>query len=102
MKLLLTYILVINFLLLSGQSAPVINSITPATTYPLDTLIINGSGFSPTPSSLQVWFGPVTGTVVASTNNLIEVVVPAQATTANLEVVNLTTKLSTKSNAKFA
>jgi gliding motility-associated-like protein len=68
----------------------------------LDTLIINGSGFSASPASLQVWFGPVTGTIVSSTNNLIEVVVPAQATTANVEVLNLTTKLSTKSNAKFA
>lgn len=84
-----------------GQSAPVINSFSPVSTYPLDTIIVTGSGFSSTPANLQVWFGPVTGTIISSTDNLIEVVVPPSATVANLEVKNLSTQKGTRSNLKF-
>ena len=85
-----------------AQSAPVINSFSPATTYPLDTIVITGSGFSATSAQLQVWFGPVTGTIISSTSNLIEVVVPPEATLANIEVINLSTKKTAKSDDKFA
>ena len=102
MRNLLNLLLLFASVAVFGQSAPVINSFSPSTTYPLDTIVITGSGFSATPAELQVWFGPVRGTIITSTTNLIEVVVPPEATVANLEVINTNTKRSTKSNDKFA
>lgn len=84
-----------------GQSAPTISSISVKSTYPLDTVLISGAGFSATPANLQVWFGPVMGTVITSTNFLIKVAVPAQAKYSNIEIINLATRLSVKSNEKF-
>jgi gliding motility-associated-like protein len=83
-----------------GQ-APVINSVDPLINYPTDTVVINGSGFSGSPSQLQVWFGGVKGEIKTSTPFSIKVAVPAQATFSNIEVVNLLTKLSAKAPQKF-
>src|SRR5436189_5524801 len=102
-NLLAIFFLVLGTRLVVAQSAPIINSFSPESTYPLDTLIITGSGFSSDKTKLVVTFGTVAANnIVSSSTNLIQVVVPAQATLANIEVLNLTTKLSTKSNEKFA
>jgi gliding motility-associated-like protein len=84
-----------------GQSAPTISSISVKSTYPLDTIIISGAGFSATPANLQVWFGTVMGSIISSSDFLIKVVVPPQAKYTNIEVINLTTRLSVKSTDKF-
>lgn len=80
---------------------PAIQNISPLTTFSNDTLLITGSGFSATAANMEVWFGPVKGTIINSTEFSIEVRVPAQATHNNIEVVNLISRLSAKSELKF-
>ncbi len=100
MKFRITFILCLLTWGLSAQ-APVINSITPLSSAPLQYVIVTGSGFSTDPTKLIVWFDHVRGTVVSSTAFSIEVQVPAQARFSNIEVVNLTNNLSAKSPLKF-
>lgn len=78
---------------------PVIVKIEPMRTYPLDTVLITGSGFSATAS--QVWFDHVKGRIVSASEFSVLVAVPAQARYHNVEVINLTTRLSAKSPLKF-
>ncbi|MEX2234166.1 MAG: FG-GAP-like repeat-containing protein [Cyclobacteriaceae bacterium] len=86
--------------LIFGQ-APVIQNVEPLTAAPNDTIIITGSGFNATASNLDVWFGPVKGTVISSSEFSIEVKVPPQATLNTVEVVNRVSRLSAKSLLKF-
>lgn len=86
--------------LIFGQ-APVIQNIEPLNAAPNDTIVITGSGFNNTPSNLDVWFGPLKGTVISSSEFAVEVKVPPQATLSTLEVVNRITNLSAKSPLKF-
>lgn len=81
---------------------PVINSITPDKSFPGSRLIITGSGFSSNTSQLQVWFGQVKGTINSSTELSINVTIPASARYDVIEVINLTTRLSTRSADKFS
>ena len=83
-----------------GQ-APIIQNVHPLSAAPKDTIIITGSGFSTTPANLDVWFGPVKGTVIASTDFSMDVIIPAHATLRSVEVVNRVTRLSAKSPLKF-
>jgi gliding motility-associated-like protein len=85
---------------LYGQG-PVIENIEPSTTYPQDTILITGSGFSGTPALLQVWFDQVKGTIVSSTDYSISVKVPTNLRFSTLEVINLNTRLSAKAPLKF-
>lgn len=80
---------------------PVIQTVDPLTTFPLNTLTIGGSGFSNNPALLQVWFDQVQGRIIQSTGYSIEVAVPPQARLNNVEVINLSTGLSAKSTLKF-
>ncbi len=80
---------------------PIINGVQPATTYPGNKILITGSGFSSTASQMQVWFDQVKGTITAASEFSIEVIVPSQAKLANIEVLNLVSGLSAKSNLKF-
>lgn len=80
--------------------APVIFSVEPLKTNPLSTVKISGTGFSSSPAALQVWFDHVQGTITSSSATFIEVTVPAQAKYHNVEVINLTTRLSAKSIVK--
>jgi gliding motility-associated-like protein len=92
------------FVLVAFQSfsqAPVVTNVEPLITFPNDTIIITGNGFSSNESDLQVWFGPVKGTILQSTDFLIEVIVPASANVCNIEVMNLVTKTSGRSLERF-
>ncbi|MCX8489658.1 MAG: FG-GAP-like repeat-containing protein, partial [Cyclobacteriaceae bacterium] len=100
MKVLLVIVSVTCWFSVFGQ-APIINEITPVSTYPGNTILITGSGFSNMPIRLQVWFDNVKGTILSSSEFSIEVAVPFQARYANIEVINLDTRLSTKSLKKF-
>ncbi len=80
---------------------PVIQRVDPLQANPNDTILITGSGFSDIPTDLDVWFDQVKGTVVESSEFAIEVVVPAQASLNNVEVLNKTSKASAKSPLKF-
>src|SRR5258706_11592602 len=97
---------IVGFLLFIGieESAqvPVINTVEPLAAAHQQTILITGSGFSTTTTDLQVWFDHVKGTIIApSTNFSILVQVPAQARMSNVEVINLVTGLSAKSQLKF-
>lgn len=83
-----------------GQ-APVVTSLQPLNAAPSQTITINGSGFSATPSQLNVWFDHVKGTIASSTPFSIQVQVPPQARFSNVEVTSLTNNLSAKSPLKF-
>lgn len=83
-------------------SCQAITDVSKTTTYPADTITITGYGFNSSPELMQVVFGTVPGMIVSSTSNQIKVVVPPQATLANIEVINLSLGLSTKSDFKFS
>lgn len=95
------FIIITTSALQSWAQAPVIQKIEPLITFPYDTIVISGNGFHSDPSQLQVWFDQVKGTIVASSTYAIEVIVPAQAKVSNIEVINLTAKLSAKAPLKF-
>ncbi len=96
----LTLVAVLAFYSLQAQT-PVINSIVPIATYPSNKILISGAGFSNTPALLKVLFDHVAGTITNATDFSIEVTVPPQARLSNVEVINLTTGLSSKSALKF-
>src|SRR5687767_4369652 len=78
-----------------------IDNVNPISTFPNDTTVITGSGFSGTMNDLEVWFGAVEGLIVASSEFAIEVVVPVQARATNITVINKATDLSATSEMKF-
>ena len=78
-----------------------IASVSSMSTFPGDTLVITGSGFSSIPDNNQVWFGQVQGSIISASGFSIEVAVPPQAKYAAIEVTNLTTQYSAKTTAKF-
>jgi gliding motility-associated-like protein len=87
---------------ISLAQTPVITGIDLRQTYAGSKVVISGSGFSPTPANLDVWFDNVRGTITASSDFSIEVTVPASAKSGNIEVINKASKLSARSNFKFS
>lgn len=94
------FICVVHFV---GAQIPVINSVTPLSTYPQNKIVIVGSGFNAGGANMQVWFDQVKGTIdlAASSEFSITATVPSQARFSNIEVLNLTSGLSAKTNSKF-
>lgn len=89
-------------LTITGYSqVPVIQKIERTASFNKSTVIISGSGFSTNSAQLQVWFDHVKGIIKASSEFSIEVEVPPQAKLDNIRVVNLISKLSAQSGAKF-
>jgi gliding motility-associated-like protein len=80
---------------------PVITKITPVGTYPNNSIVISGSGFSATAAQLQVTIDNVAASITASSDFSITATVPPQARLANVQVINLSTGLSVKSAMKF-
>ncbi|MGK7392347.1 MAG: FG-GAP-like repeat-containing protein [Candidatus Cyclobacteriaceae bacterium M2_1C_046] len=83
-----------------GQ-VPQVSNIEKVVTWPGDTLTITGNNFSTNPADLQVWFGAVAGSIVSSTNTVIEVVVPEEADFEKISIINLSTGLIGGSSKKF-
>ncbi len=99
-----TYIYLISALVIFqtlGQR-PYINSISPTSANVNELVTISGSGFSTNTADLNVFFGAVEASIVSSTDNLIEVTIPAGATYDELFVVNLSSGLTASSSEKFA
>ncbi len=96
-------ILVISFFAAAVAEAqlPVINNVTPLNTYTRNRVVITGSGFSSTISQMQVWFDQVKGDIKSASEFTLEVEVPPQARLSNIEVTNLSSRLSAKTNIKF-
>ena len=100
-RLLLSIVLLATSTFVFGQ-VPSIQNISPKSTFSNDTIIITGSGFNAGGANMDVWFGSVKGTVLASSSDFaLEVKVPAEAKLANVEVINKTSFLSAKSDVKF-
>jgi len=81
-----------------GQ-VPIINEITPISTYPTNRILIKGSGFVNSPSPVKVWFDQVAGAVISVTEFSLLVDVP-NGRLANVQVTN-GNGLSAKSPIKF-
>jgi gliding motility-associated-like protein len=81
---------------------PVVSDVNPIRATPGSKVVITGSGFSTTPSSLDVWFDNVKGTVTSSSEFAIEVTVPFPAKAGNVNVINKVSRLSGKSALEFA
>ena len=80
---------------------PRIDNVDRIAGYPFNTVQITGVGFSANPADLQVWFGSVRGVILTSSESLITATVPASARVSHVEVINVTTRRSAKSNKKF-
>src|SRR5688572_6349607 len=80
---------------------PRIDNVERISGFPFATVQITGEGFSATSANLQVWFGSVRGTIVTSSESLITATVPASARLSYVEVINVATLRSAKSNKKF-
>jgi gliding motility-associated-like protein len=85
----------------AAAQKPVVTAVEPVSPYPTNNILIKGSGFGNTPANLQVSFDQAKGTVISSSDALIEVSVPPQARLHNVEVTNLTSYLSSKSPVKL-
>lgn len=85
---------------LAHAQVPAIQNIAPFSTHSNDTVVITGSGFGAA-ATMEVWFGAVKGTIITSSEFSIEVKVPAEARLTNIEVINMTSRLSAKSEMKF-
>jgi gliding motility-associated-like protein len=101
MRLLIAIVFSLSCVVVSAQSGPFIESVSPAVTYPGDTIVITGTGFPPAVNKTQVWFGQVRGNVVSVTDFSIQVAVPASARYGVIEVLDTDTKLSAKSEIRF-
>lgn len=101
MKTLFILAITIGLPYLLLAQAPVIHNVEPLIAAPNDTIVITGSGFNDTPSNLDVWFGPVKGIVISSTEFSLEVKVPPQAILTTVEVLNRVTRLSARAPLKF-
>lgn len=100
MKYLITSLLAFVIGTSGFAQTPVINSITPVATYPGNTVLITGSGFSANPAQLKVWFDGVQGSIITSSTLSIEVSMPPQARLGNVTVLNTVSGLSGKSPLK--
>lgn len=85
----------------AGAQGPVIQNVEPLIAAPNDTVVITGSGFNNTAANLDVWFGPVKGRVISSSEFAVEAQVPPQAALRSVEVVNHATRLSAKAPLRF-
>ena len=94
------FFLVISTLSVVAQQPRVAN-ISQKSGMASQTIEIAGSGFSANPVDLRVWFGGSKGTIVSSTENIIEVEIPAGVITSSIAVTNLATGLTGYSSEKF-
>ncbi|MDZ4715660.1 MAG: FG-GAP-like repeat-containing protein [Cytophagales bacterium] len=84
-----------------SAQTPVINSVTPVSTYPSNKVLITGSGFSTNQAQLRVSFDHVRATITASSEFAIEATLPPQARLANVEVLHIISGLSGKFAGKM-
>lgn len=80
---------------------PVIKYVSKNSASATETVDILGSGFNAEPTKLKVYFGGVSGRIVASTATSIRVEAPAGAVYDNIRVVNLESKRTGASLGQF-
>ncbi|MGC3945183.1 MAG: FG-GAP-like repeat-containing protein [Chryseolinea sp.] len=80
---------------------PVVSKVEKISDYTQATVLISGSGFGASASSVQVWFDQVRGSIVSLKDNAITATVPPEARLHNVEVINTASHLSAKSSLKY-
>ncbi|MEQ9164844.1 MAG: FG-GAP-like repeat-containing protein, partial [Fulvivirga sp.] len=96
LSLILTLSLLCNGVL--HAQIPSVKSVSPDHGYPGQVIDIKGFDFE---AGSRVFFGSVEGTVVNSSNQLIQAVVPSGGSFENISVLNPSTGLSAFSNDRF-
>src|SRR5690606_18236952 len=81
--------------------SPVITSFSPISTFPDETVTINGSNFGIIPANNIVYFGLVRAEVLTATTSQLTVKVPKTATIAPVSVINTSTGLTAVSAFDF-
>jgi gliding motility-associated-like protein len=80
---------------------PVINNLSVSNGTVNQMVIISGNNFPVNAADVKVFFGSVSGSVISTSSNSIEVEVPAGTTTDNILVINTSNGLSGSSNGQF-
>lgn len=80
---------------------PVISNISRTFGFQGQEVEITGSGFSTNPANLIIGFGGMNGTVVSSTSNFIQALVPFGATFSSVSVTHKTSGLTGFSSTQF-
>ena len=94
-------IIIILGALSSYAQQPVISSISTIRGFDGDRIEISGSGFSANPANLIIRFGAMNGTILTSTNNFIEALVPIGTTLSSISVTHKTSNLTGYSGKDF-
>ncbi|MEQ9307137.1 MAG: FG-GAP-like repeat-containing protein, partial [Marinoscillum sp.] len=100
MRYYLSLILVVIGLVAIAQK-PIVNGLDKYSTQVGESLFINGSNFPTSAANVKVNLGAGTATVVSTSDNQIEVIVPNTATYGQVVVTNLTNGLSGTSVRPF-
>jgi gliding motility-associated-like protein len=83
------------------EASPTITSFSPTSTYPDETVTINGINFGALPTNNMVYFGLVRAEVLTATTSQLTVKVPKAATLATISVINTSTGLTAVSALDF-
>ena len=87
----------------ASAAVPTITSVTATSGLPVTgTVTITGTGFNDTTTRNVVWFGNIKGTVTSASATSLVVTVPVGARYSEITLLNLTTRLSAKSQQLFA
>ena len=89
------------FLFAQSLNSQTITSVSPRTGTVGTIVTINGTGFNATASKNVVYIGGVRATVTAATATRITMRVPASPSSADIQLVNLDTRLSVVSEKSF-
>jgi len=96
------FILVLTaFVFKLDAQVPVINNLNVNSGTVNQRILISGNNFPANTANVKVFFGSVSGIVISTSTNSIEVEVPAGTTTDNVLVINTSNGLSGSSNRHF-
>ena len=80
---------------------PIISGLSKRSGALNDSITVLGSNFSSNPSDLVLFFGGIRGNILSSSSNYIKSLVPGNATTGNVTVVNKVNGLQSTSSQIF-
>ncbi len=100
-KTICALIFLINIVLDIDAQVPVINNLNNYFGTVNQRIVISGNNFPTNLANVKVFFGSVSGNVIATSINSIEVEVPGGTTTDNVLVINTSNGLSGSSSGQF-
>lgn len=101
MKKYLIAIIIVLGALSSFAQQPVISSISTIRGFNGQRIEISGSGFSSNPANLIIRFGAMNGTILTSTDNFIEALVPIGTTLSSISITHKASNLTGNSGKDF-